>query len=69
MRVAVAVWRLVRSVVHLLHGMAIVALRFGSLDAVERQAPHRLVVGRAAARARRASALHGQLSGPVRRCW
>lgn len=38
MRVAVAVWRLVRSVVHLLHGMAIVALRFGSLDAADRQA-------------------------------
>jgi 1-acyl-sn-glycerol-3-phosphate acyltransferase len=38
MRTLVALWRLVRVVVHLLHGMAIVALRFGALDAAGRQA-------------------------------
>jgi 1-acyl-sn-glycerol-3-phosphate acyltransferase len=32
-RAAVAIWRLTRGVVHLLHGMLIVALRFPSLDA------------------------------------
>ncbi len=30
-------WRLVRVAVHVLHGMAVVALRFGSLDAAARQ--------------------------------
>ena len=38
MRAAVASWRLLRVVVHLIHGIAIVLLRFGSLDAAGRQA-------------------------------
>lgn len=32
-RAGIGLWRLVRGIVHLLHGMAIVALRFSSLDA------------------------------------
>jgi 1-acyl-sn-glycerol-3-phosphate acyltransferase len=36
-RAVVAAWRLAREAVHLLHGMAIMALRFPSLDAVGRQ--------------------------------
>jgi 1-acyl-sn-glycerol-3-phosphate acyltransferase len=34
---ALALWRLGRVVLHVLHGVAIVALRFGSLDAAQRQ--------------------------------
>jgi 1-acyl-sn-glycerol-3-phosphate acyltransferase len=37
-RTLLALWRLARVVVHLLHGMAIVALRFDALDATGRQA-------------------------------
>ena len=37
MRALVGVWRLLRVVVHVAHGMAIVALRFRWLDAVQRQ--------------------------------
>lgn len=37
MRAAVASWRLLRLVAHVLHGMGIVLLRFGSLDAAGRQ--------------------------------
>jgi len=32
-----AAWRLLRMVLHLLHGMAVIALRFASADAAERQ--------------------------------
>lgn len=35
-RAFIAVWRLTRGVVHLLHGMAIVAVRFPSMDAAAR---------------------------------
>ncbi|MEO5733194.1 MAG: lysophospholipid acyltransferase family protein [Rubrivivax sp.] len=38
MRLALAFWRLLRAVVHVLHGMAVMAFRFPSLDAVGRQA-------------------------------
>jgi 1-acyl-sn-glycerol-3-phosphate acyltransferase len=38
MRRAVAAWRLARVLVHLLHGMAMMALRFPSLDAAGRHA-------------------------------
>jgi 1-acyl-sn-glycerol-3-phosphate acyltransferase len=38
MRALLALWRVARVLAHLLHGMAIVALRFGSLDAAARQA-------------------------------
>ncbi|MEK8031908.1 lysophospholipid acyltransferase family protein [Ideonella sp. DXS29W] len=38
MRAVVALWRLARGVVHLLHGVAIVALRFPALSAQERVA-------------------------------
>ena len=37
-RTPVAVWRVVRLLVHLLHGMAAMALRFGSLDTAARHA-------------------------------
>ena len=37
MRTLVALWRLARLVLHLLHGMAVMALRFGALDAGGRQ--------------------------------
>lgn len=37
-RRARAVWRLLRSVVHVLHGLALVLLRFRALDAAQRQA-------------------------------
>lgn len=37
MRQLIAAWRLCRMVVHLLHGMAVMALRFPSLDAAGRQ--------------------------------
>src|SRR5690242_14865997 len=37
-RAAVGAWRLVRGVVHLMHGMAIVALRFPSADPAKRAA-------------------------------
>lgn len=37
MRALVGLWRLVRVAVHVLHGMAVVALRFGALDAAGRQ--------------------------------
>jgi 1-acyl-sn-glycerol-3-phosphate acyltransferase len=36
-RALVGLWRLVRVSVHVLHGMAIVALRFGSLESAQRQ--------------------------------
>jgi 1-acyl-sn-glycerol-3-phosphate acyltransferase len=36
-RALVGLWRLVRVAVHVLHGMAVVALRFGTLDAAGRQ--------------------------------
>jgi len=36
-RVLIGLWRLLRVALHVLHGMAIVALRFPSLDAVGRQ--------------------------------
>lgn len=38
MRAVLAVWRLLRAVVHVLHGMAVMAFRFPSLDAAGRQA-------------------------------
>ena len=37
MRIVVAIWRLARTIVHVLHGMAIMAIRFPSLDARGRQ--------------------------------
>lgn len=37
MRSALAVWRLLRTVVHLLHGLLMVWLRFGSLDTKQRE--------------------------------
>jgi len=36
-RALVGLWRLLRVALHVLHGMAIVGLRFGSLDAAQRQ--------------------------------
>jgi len=36
-RVPIGLWRLIRVAMHVLHGMAIVALRFGSLDTAQRQ--------------------------------
>lgn len=38
MRTLVGLWRVTRVAVHLVHGLLIVALRFGSLDAARRQA-------------------------------
>ena len=38
MRAAVALWRLLRTAVHVLHGIAVMALRFPSLDDAGRQA-------------------------------
>jgi 1-acyl-sn-glycerol-3-phosphate acyltransferase len=38
MRTLVALWRLARVLLHLLHGVGIVALRFGAFDAAQRQA-------------------------------
>jgi len=37
MRGAVAAWRLARALVHMLHGLGVVTLRFGSLDAAARR--------------------------------
>ena len=37
MRVLLGVWRLLRVVVHVLHGVAVVALRFRALDTAQRQ--------------------------------
>ena len=37
-RVPLVLWRLLRVVVHVLHGMAVMALRFPALDAAGRQA-------------------------------
>jgi 1-acyl-sn-glycerol-3-phosphate acyltransferase len=33
-----AAWRILHAIVHLLHGVAVIALRFGSLDAAGRAA-------------------------------
>lgn len=38
MRTAIALWRLVRLTVHVLHGLALIKLRFGAIDAAGRQA-------------------------------
>ena len=37
MRALVGLWRLIRVSVHVLHGLAVVALRFGTLDTAQRQ--------------------------------
>ena len=62
-------WRLLRAVLHLLHGMAVMALRFPSLDAAGRQRAHPLVVGQAAARGWAAAAGAAARRGPAPRCW
>jgi 1-acyl-sn-glycerol-3-phosphate acyltransferase len=38
MRAVIGAWRLARALLHLLHGMAVIALRFGAINAAERHA-------------------------------